>query len=263
MEENDMLENENTYAEEAPAEELDYDEEGNIIIPDDEDDFSDEEESEELEENESEEEVPENENAEEENSFDEKDARIKELEKLVKEYELQGKDTLQKLGVKSDNVLDGLIRLAAEAEEQSPEEYKKNRDENLRLEEAKKLLANMEYAQQAKEDLAEIQSLFPEAKEYKTIKDIPNLQKFAKFRDLGLSAKEAYSAANPEGIRKSVAAVTKRQSLNDNKAHLRSVVPKGSKDSVGYIPKDQLAMMRSAFPNKSDKEIYAIYKKVK
>lgn len=267
MEEKDMLEEEIPVADDNIADaDFDYDDEGNIIIPDDSEDFSETEyDNGEVGEEESEEEVPESEESAPEAKAvpDERDARIAELEKLIKEYELQGKDTLAKLGVKTDNVMDGLIRLAAEAEEKTPEEYRKMREENIRVEEAKQLLQNMEYEQQAKKDLEELQAIFPETKSYKSVREIPNLAKYAKFRDIGLSAEEAYSAANPREIRKSVVNATKRQSQNDSKAHLRSVVPKGSKDSTGYIPKDQLNMMRSAFPGKSDKEIYAIYKKVK
>lgn len=267
MEEKDMLEEEIPAADDNIGDEdFDYDEDGNIIIPDDSEHFSEtEDDNGDIEEEKSEEEVPESDELELESNTapDERDARIAELEKLIKDYELQGKDTLAKLGVKTDNVMDGLIRLAAEAEDKTPEEYKKTREENMRVEEAKQLIQNMEYERQAKKDLDELQAIFPETQSYKSVREIPNLAKYAKFRDMGLSAEEAYSAANPREIRKSVVTATKRQSQNDSKAHLRSVVPKGSKDSTGYIPKDQLKMMRSAFPGKSDKEIYAIYKKVK
>ena len=68
------------------------------------------------------------------------------------------------------------------------------------------------------------------------------------------------AAANPDSVRKSVAAATKQQSLNETKAHLKSAVPAGSKDDGIAISKKELKEWRDLFPNLSDKEISKLYK---
>ena len=111
-----------------------------------------------------------------------------------------------------------------------------------------------------KADLEEIQREYPETRSLKSLTEIENLAKFGRFRDLGLSAKEAYAAANADGVRKSVAAATKQQSLNGTKAHLKSAVPAGSKDDGIAISQRELAEWRDLFPDLSDKEIRQLYK---
>lgn len=80
---------------------------------------------------------------------------------------------------------------------------------------------------------------------------------------MGLGAKEAYAAANPDGIRSSVAASAKQQAANNGKAHLRSAVPKGAADHSTRLTKAEMSIMRQVFPDKSDKEIISLYKKTK
>lgn len=247
--------------------EFEYDEDGNIIIPDveDEDVKEDEETDEEQDENEEEDEDEGSKSSEEvvepaEQQPDEKDERIAKLEKELAAYKNQGKATLSKLGVESKDVLEGLEKLAAEAEDISLEEYKKNKAQAERNDEALKMLQKAEFEKKMKADLAELQAAYPETKKYTSIDKIENFVEFGKFRDMGLSPKQAYAAANPDSVRQSVADAVKQKSLNSSKDHLKSAVPKGSKDDSLKMPKSTLSEWRDLFPDKSDKEIIALYK---
>lgn len=236
---------------------LDYDEEGDVIIP--EDDETDEADDNEEAEKEASEEYDEPTTA----LADEKDEEISRMKRERKEYEDIVKDVLSKLGIKAENTVEGLAKFAAEAEETTPEEYLKKRRAENELEEAKRLAEKVKFEEQAKKDLAEIHAAFPETKKYKTILAIPNLQEFASYRDKGLSAKKAYIAANPDSVRTSVAEATKRQSLNETKNHLKSNVPKGSKDTSPRMTRSELESYRDLFPDLSDKEISELYRGAK
>lgn len=248
--------------------EFEYDEDGNIIIPDvvDEDD----EEEKEADENNQDEKTDENKdeglNKSDEvvepdtKKPDERDEKIAKLEQELKALKTQGKETLSKLGVSSDDVLEGLERLAAESDDIPLDEYKKNKAADERNTAALEMLQRAEFEKKMAADLAEVQAAYPETKKYSKMTEIDNFVKFGKFRDLGLSPKEAYAAANPDGVRQDVANAVKQKTLN-NKEHLQSAVPKGSKDSSVVMPKKTLAEWRDLFPNKSDKELIELYKK--
>ena len=254
--------------------EFEYDDDGNIIIPDviededqdedgsddaanPDDDTDDEDEGEDGSDDEDKE-TPKPETQPE--GKDEKDARIEALTKELDALKAQSADTLAKLGVKSENVLEGLEKVAAESEDMSLDEYRKKKAESQRDDAARKLLQQAEFEKKMLSDFAEIQREFPETRGLKSLREIENLSKFGRFRDLGLSPKEAYAAANPDGVRKSVAAATKQQSLNETKAHLKSAVPAGSKDDGIAISKKELREWRDLFPNLSDKEISRLYR---
>ena len=253
----DTYETENADTDDA----FEYDDEGNIIIPDViEDEESAEEDGEESADSDDDtgEETPKPGTQPE--GRDEKDARIEALARELEALKAQSADTLAKLGVKSDNVLEGLEKVAAESEDLSLEEYRKKRAESQRNDDARRLYQQVEFEKKMKADLEEIQREYPETRSLKALTEIENLAKFGRFRDLGLSAKEAYAAANPDGVRKSVAAATKQQSLNGTKAHLKSAVPAGSKDDGIAISQRELNEWRDLFPDLSDKEIRQLYK---
>lgn len=251
--------------------EFEYDEEGNIIIPDvveDSDDDSVVEESEdgsETEQDESTEQQTDNADEGEKSDpeqpvEDERDKRIAELERKNKALESQGKETLKKLGVETDNVLEGLEKLAAEADDIPIEEYRKKRAESARDEEARLLLQRTEFEKKMKADLAELQSAYPETKKLTSITQVQNFAEFGRLRDMGLTPKQAYAAANPDGVRENVAAAVKQQSLNETKQHLQSAVPKKAKGDTITMTRKELLEWRDLFPDKSDKEIIALYK---
>ena len=254
--------------------EFEYDDDGNIIIPDviededqdedgdddaaDTDDDTDDEDEGEGGSDDEDKETPKPETQPE--GKDEKDAQIEALTKELDALKAQSADTLAKLGVKSENVLEGLEKVAAESDDMSLDEYRKKKAESQRDDAARKLLQQTEFEKKMLSDFAEIQREFPETRGLKSLREIENLAKFGRFRDLGLSPKEAYAAANPDSVRKSVAAATKQQSLNETKAHLKSAVPAGSKDDGIAISKKELKEWRDLFPNLSDKEISKLYK---
>ena len=260
-EKNGGVQGEETDDETEKDDEFEYDDDGNIIIPDvieDEDQGDDGDDDEDKE--------PKEPEAKPEGK-DKKDAQIEALQKKLeaqgKEYEAlkaQSADTLAKLGVKSDNVLEGLEKVAAESDDMSLDEYRKKKAESQRDDAARKLLQQTEFEKKMLSDFAEIQREFPETRGLKSLREIENLAKFGRFRDLGLSPKEAYAAANPDSVRKNVAAATKQQSLNETKAHLKSAVPAGSKDDGIAISKKELREWRDLFPNLSDKEISKLYR---
>ena len=284
-EKKDGVQGEETDDETEKDDELEYDDDGNIIIPDviededqdedgdedgdddaadTDDDTDDEDEGDDGDDDEDKE--PKEPEAKPEGK-DEKDAQIEALQKKLeaqgKEYEAlkaQSADTLAKLGVKSDNVLEGLEKVAAESDDMSLDDYRKKKAESQREDAARKLYQQAEFEKKMQSDFAEIQREFPETRGLKSLREIENLAKFGRFRDLGLSPKEAYAAANPDSVRKSVAAATKQQSLNETKAHLKSAVPAGSKDDGIAISKKELKEWRDLFPNLSDKEISKLYK---
>lgn len=254
--------------------EFEYDDDGNIIIPDviededqdedgdddaaDTDDDTDDEDEGEGGSDDEDKETPKPEAQPE--GKDEKDAQIEALTKELDALKAQSADTLAKLGVKSDNVLEGLEKVAAESDDMSLDDYRKKKAESQREDAARKLYQQAEFEKKMQSDFAEIQREFPETRGLKSLREIENLAKFGRFRDLGLSPKEAYAAANPDSVRKSVAAATKQQSLNETKAHLKSAVPAGSKDDGIAISKKELKEWRDLFPNLSDKEISKLYK---
>ena len=273
-EKKDGVQGEETDDDTEKDDEFEYDDDGNIIIPDviededqdedgdddaadTDDDTDDEDEGDDGTDDEDKE--PKEPEAKPEGK-DEKDAQIESLKKELDALKAQSADTLAKLGVKSDNVLEGLEKVAAESDDMSLDEYRKKKAESQRDDAARKLLQQTEFEKKMLSDFAEIQREFPETRGLKSLREIENLAKFGRFRDLGLSPKEAYAAANPDSVRKSVAAATKQQSLNETKAHLKSAVPAGSKDDGIAISKKELREWRDLFPNLSDKEISKLYR---
>lgn len=194
---------------------------------------------------------------------EEKDKEILALRHRLSALESQSKDTLAKLGVDSGDVMAGLVKLAAEAEDITPEEYLRRKAEQVRNEEAVRTLQAIEFEKKIKADLAEVHAAYPETGVYDSVTKFPNFAKFGKFRDMGLSPKEAYIAANPDTVRASVATATKRQSLNETKNHLKPVVSKQAKDNSITITKKEMSEYRELFPNMSDKEIMSLYRQTK
>ena len=243
------------------VDELEYDENGDVIIPEDIDD-----------------EDPSAEDGEEsagdgkakgasaEEAPDGKDAEIASLKEKLAALESQSKDTLKKLGIEKDDVMEGLADLAAETEDMTTEEYLEKRQKEYEAEKAERQKKVEEFEALAAADLTVLKQNFPETKGYKHIKDMPAevLKKFADYRNKGVPAKEAYAAANVDGIRAGVATSAKKSVKNDSKSHLRSSQPKGGRNNSGtYITQKEMNMWREMFPNKSDREIVALYKKTK
>lgn len=261
--------------------EFDYDEEGNIVIPDDSEDGDSEEEADDApvgadaegnddadkgqDENGGAEEAPpakKPEVVEPATAPDAKDAEIAKLRRQLAERDSQIKDTLKSLGADENGGVAELERLAAEATEIPVEEYRRRKAEKLQQEEAMRLVQKQKFDEKIRADLAAVQKAYPNTKQYKSVFEFPNFAKFSKFRDAGLSPEEAYIAANPQGVMTSVAGAAQQQArnLSNTKDHLRSNVPVGSKDKSITITKKQMAEYRDLFPGMSDKEIVALHK---
>jgi hypothetical protein len=240
---------------ETEEDEFERDEDGNIIIP--EVDFSEDEEEEEADQEEGGEEAT-------DDGHDDHE-ELAALRAKLSALERQSRDTLKKLGVEDDDIVHGLASLAAGAADKDVDDYLKERKEEEEAETAKAVLRQQEFERLAAADLAELHSAYPETTAYKHIKDMPIevAQKFAKFRDAGLTAKEAYAAANPDGVRSSIASSVKKQTQHASKSHLSSVTPKAARDVSVTMTKREIAEWRDLFPGMSDKEILALYRKTK
>ncbi len=274
--------------------EFEYDDDGNVIVPDIEDDEDDESvdipyEDEDSEENNDDEEAveltddSEEENTETETETDEEEGSTEtatnesthetesetkeqsETQKRYNELELQVKDTLKRLGYakEGESALEGLQKVAAEAADMSIEEYKKKVEDDRIKAEAENLARQKAFAELKAKDLAELKKEFSHLSSVNDLEKINNFQLFASFRDKGLTPKQAYNAANPDEIVSRAESYNKAKARNDSKAHLRSSVPVGAKDNSVRMTKSELEFWRSAFPHNSDKEIAKIYANTK
>lgn len=266
----ETLEEQTDETESVAVEEFERDSDGNIIIPevqfedeedngdhdkrvdsDKEDVSTDEEKPDDKKEGEKE---PKTEKVEEESEAEKEN---KELKAKIAALEKQSKATLEALGVASDDILGGMEQLAAEANGKNLEEYRKEKTEAAQQAEARRtsfdtLMAN---------DLAELHRCYPETQNISSLTQMENFVEFGKLRDKGLSVKQAYAAANPDGVRKSVEAAVKQSSLNGTKDHLRSVAPQSAKDASIQMSQKDLASWREIFPDKTDAEIKDLYQR--
>lgn len=261
LEEDDVTDNEEQSEKETEASEevdFEYDEDGNVIISDDSEEIEEPETSEKSNKTDSEESTP----SDTEKASDDKDAEIESLRRQLAERDAQIKETLKSLGADENEGIAGLEKLAAEASDKTVEEYRKEISEKREQEEAIKLMQKLKFEEKTRRDLESVQKTFPEAKAYKSVYDIPNFKEFAKFRDMGLTPEQAYSAANYGAVieKSSEAASQQTRNLSETKSHLRSNVPIGSKDTSITMSKKELAEYKELFPEKSDKEIVALYK---
>lgn len=171
------------------------------------------------------------------------------------------KDILKSMNIETEDIDAGLIRIAADTKGVTPEQYIKDLDNNIRTEAAQRMYQEVMAERMVAADINELHSAFPETKAITKLEDMPNCLRYAELRDMGLSVKEAYSAANFEGRREAVANSVKQQMINASKSHLKSNVPVASKDTGVKISRAEMNQMREMFPDKSDKELIALYKK--
>ena len=107
-----------------------------------------------------------------------------------------------------------------------------------------------DYAALAAEDIAKIRELFPECRSLSSVTELDNPLRYATLRDLGLSVKEAFLATQ------------KRSSRYDNRAHLKSSVPRGAASDGTSMSAEALREARELFSGLSDTEIQKLYKTV-
>ncbi len=245
---------------------FDYDDDGNIVIPSDVEETTENaapasEDANTSEDNAIEPDVaPEADNST--SSTDAKDVRIAELLRNLEERDLQIKETLRSLGADENGGVAELERLAAEASDMSIEEYRRQKAERLQREEAMRVVQQQRFEEKKRADLAAVHLAYPETKEYKSVYEFPNFKKFSKYRDLGLPPAEAYIAANYAGVisNVAVAAQQRTRNLNSTKRHLQSNVPVASKDNSIKITPAEMAGYRDLFPHLSDRQIVALHK---
>ena len=114
-------------------------------------------------------------------------------------------------------------------------------------------------------DLAEYNRLYPDAK-IESYGQIPNVLKFASYREKGLTVDEAaYLAGRGEHERKaSERAAEEAAARAASKSHLKASSPsKPAGDSNAHMTRAELEQAREIFPNLSDKEIASLYRRVK
>ena len=232
--------------ESASEDEFEYDENGDIIIPDGIEEESTSDGGENV--------------AGAADARDEENARLREE---LEELRFRTRDALKKLGVDTEDVIDGLAEIASESADVSKEAYKAEISKEMKEKREAEAKRIADFETLAAKDLADLQQIYPDTKAYKHVCDMPEevLKKFAQYRNMGLPAKDAYAAANVDGIRKSTAEVAKRKAMNDNKAHLQASNPKSAKGSDIRIPAKEMEIWRVIFNGKTDKEIAALYKK--
>ena len=106
------------------------------------------------------------------------------------------------------------------------------------------------YSQLAKADLTALRTSFRELRSLGDISELENPVKFARLRDEGLSAVEAYLECR------------KIKKTYDNRSHLHSSLPLSRTRDEGSMSKDELIAARELFPDISDAEIQKLYKSV-
>ena len=235
-------------------EDFEYDEDGNIIIPDEdgEEDASSTADA-----------VPPP-HEEEPTKADPRDKEIADLRRKLSRLESLGKDAIKAVGLDEKDVELGLAGIAAETQGKSARDILDAKKQEEAAAEARAQIQSARFEQIAATDLAELHAAYPETRQYKHVRELPPdiLKGFAKARDAGFTAKQAYAAANPDGIRTTATEAGKKAAMHNSKAHLTSNVPKMSKDTGAKLTRAELAELREMFPDKSDAEIVKLYKQV-
>ena len=239
-------------------EDFEYDEDGNIIIPDEdgEEDSSSTADA-----------VtppPDGEGKEEASKADPRDKEIADLRRKLSRLESLGKDAIKAVGLDEKDVELGLAGIAAETQGKSARDILDAKKQEEAAAEARAQIQSARFEQIAAADLAELHAAYPETRQYKHVRELPPdiLKGFAKARDAGFTAKQAYAAANPDGIRTTATEAGKKAAMHNSKAHLTSNVPKMSKDTGANLTQAELTEFREMFPDKSDAEIVKLYKSV-
>lgn len=235
-------------------EDFEYDEDGNIIIPD---------EDEEEDSSSTADAVPPP-HEEEPAKADPRDKEIADLRRKLSRLESLGKDAIKAVGLDEKDVELGLAGIAAETQGKSARDILDAKKQEEAAAEARAQIQNVRFEQIAASDLAELHAAYPETRQYKHVRELPPdiLKGFAKARDAGFTAKQAYAAANPDGIRTTATEAGKKAAMHNSKAHLTSNVPKMSKDTGAKLTRAELAEFREMFPDKSDAEIVKLYRQV-
>lgn len=203
---------------------------------------------------------------------DEKDAIIEDLKRQlsaeknnVANLKHLSKETLEKMGIDVDgDVADVMEKTVAESEGVSVEEYRKRKQESIDLANEKENAKRQAFEKLAASDLSELKKSFPDLLEKGRINDcfdsFDDFVEFGRLRDAGISPKKAYLAVNGDKVRNQQAIAAQRKATSDGKKHITSVAPKKASNDDIVMPKETLREWRDLFPDKTDKEIRALYK---
>lgn len=143
--------------------------------------------------------------------------------------------TLIENGEQTENV-SVEAELEAAVDDGAPEETEKDADDY--------------YSRLIDEDLDTLRKSFRELKGLSDLSELENPMKFARLRDEGFSAVEAYLECQ------------RGKRTYDNRSHLRSSIPQKRTRDEGTMSKDELIAARELFPDISDAEIQKLYKSV-
>ncbi len=108
------------------------------------------------------------------------------------------------------------------------------------------------YEELIERDLDALRAAIPELENIKDISELENPVRYGALRDLGLSPEEAYRATT----------TGRKERRPDNRAHLRSSVPRAVRSPESNISYRELEIAREIFSGVSDAEIQRLYRKV-
>ena len=123
--------------------------------------------------------------------------------------------------------------------------------QNEQADESEQKQEESDYESIVEADLLALREEFSELGEINSILELKNPIRYGALRDLGLTPAEAYLAS--EG----------RMRRKDNRAHLKSSLPRSVSSPASEIPKRELEIARELFSDLSEREIHKLYKKVK
>jgi hypothetical protein len=110
----------------------------------------------------------------------------------------------------------------------------------------------IDYAALAVSDLQRIKELCRDFEAIESLKELPFARRFAELRDLGLSVDEALFAVMP-----------RRREEESGKSHLRSAVPRPAYTPADSLSHEEMRAAKDLFYGLSEKEINALYRRVK
>lgn len=110
--------------------------------------------------------------------------------------------------------------------------------------------AEDDYAALAESDLKVLKESFRELKDLRELSELDDPMKFARLRDLGYSAVEAYLECS------------QKRKARDNRSHLHSSVPISRARDTSSMSREELEIARELFDDLSDADIQKLYKSV-
>ena len=165
---------------------------------------------------------------------------------------------LRSMGYKG-SIEDGLDQMGAEAAGLTLEQYRENAAAAAAKKAADDAAFRAAFAEKKARDLAAVRAAFPGIT-YDSVDAFPNAVRFKALRDGGATPEEAFRASHPEAVASQVAAAVKQKG-RDSKDHLTSNVPRAARDTSTTVSRADMESYRDMFPGMSDKEIIALHRR--